>query len=173
MQQAAATAQSLADQHNLLIDFAIALAIVAVLAVLLGWFVAGRMLRPVRTITATARRISASNLHERLALDDADEEFQQLGDTLDDLFARLEAAFEAQQHFVANASHELRTPLTAERALCKSPSTTPRTSNDDVAIHRPTKRSPPTTSKNASSTPSSLWPAAKADSTTARDLTCR
>jgi signal transduction histidine kinase len=130
VQQAAATAQSLADQHNLLIDFAIALAIVAVLAVLLGWFVAGRMLRPVQTITATARRISASNLHERLALDDADEEFQQLGDTLDDLFARLEAAFEAQQHFVANASHELRTPLTAERTLLQVALDDPDTSNE-------------------------------------------
>jgi signal transduction histidine kinase len=115
--QAAATAQAVADRHDLLVDFAIALGIVAVLALLLGWFFAGRMLRPVRTITATARRISASNLNERLALDDADEEFKNLGDTLDDLFARLEAAFEAQRHFVANASHELRTPLTRERTL--------------------------------------------------------
>jgi signal transduction histidine kinase len=71
----------------------------------------------VREITATAQRISATNLHERLALDGADEEFKQLADTLDDLFARLEASFEAQHHFVANASHELRSPLTAERAL--------------------------------------------------------
>jgi signal transduction histidine kinase len=75
------------------------------------------VLRPVQTISATARRISATNLRERLALDGADEEFKQLGDTLDDLFARLEASFEAQRHFVANASHELRTPLTAERTL--------------------------------------------------------
>jgi signal transduction histidine kinase len=103
--------------HQLLVNSGIALVIVAVLALLLGWYFAGRVLRPVRTITATARRISASNLQERLALADADEEFKQLGDTLDDLFARLEAAFEAQRHFVANASHELRTPLTAERTL--------------------------------------------------------
>ena len=59
------------------------------LAILLGWYVAGRLLRPVRSITATARRISAINLSERLALDDADEEFKDLDDTLDDLFARL------------------------------------------------------------------------------------
>jgi nitrate/nitrite-specific signal transduction histidine kinase len=84
-----------ADRHELLVSLAIALPIVAALALLLGWFFAGRMLRPVRTITSTARRISASNLNERLALDDADEEFKQLGDTLDDLFARLDAAFEA------------------------------------------------------------------------------
>jgi signal transduction histidine kinase len=73
--------------------------------------------RPLRTITATARAISASNLHERLGLENADEEFRELGATLDDLFARLESSFESQRHFVANASHELRTPLTAERAL--------------------------------------------------------
>jgi signal transduction histidine kinase len=89
----------------------------AVVAVVLGWIVAGRALRPLGTITATARRISATNLHERLALDTADEEFKQLGETLDGLFARLEASFEAQRHFVANASHELRTPLTRERTL--------------------------------------------------------
>jgi signal transduction histidine kinase len=103
--------------HQLLISSAIALGVVAVVAIFLGWLVAGRVLKPVREITATARRISATNLHERLALEDTDEEFKQLGDTLDDLFARLEAAFEAQRHFVANASHELRTPLTRERAL--------------------------------------------------------
>ena len=110
-------AQRAADLHQLLVNAGIALAIVAALAVLLGWFFAGRMLRPVRTITATARRICATSLSERLSLDDADEEFKQLGDTLDDLFARLENTFEAQRHFVANASHELRTPLTLEQAL--------------------------------------------------------
>lgn len=112
-----AAAQQASDLHQLVVNSAIALAIVAALAIVLGWIVAGRVLRPVRTISATARRISATNLHERLALDGADEEFKQLGDTLDDLFARLEASFEAQRHFVANASHELRTPLTAERTL--------------------------------------------------------
>jgi signal transduction histidine kinase len=110
-------AQRAADSHELLVNSGIALAIVAVLALMAGWLVAGRMLRPIRTITRTARRISSTSLNERLALEGADDEFKQLGDTLDDLFARLEAAFEAQRHFVANASHELRTPLTRERAL--------------------------------------------------------
>ncbi len=95
----------------------IALAITAVLALLAGWFVAGRMLRPLRTIISTAQRISSTSLHERLALDGPRDELKDLGDTLDELFGRLEAAFEAQRHFVANASHELRTPLTAERNL--------------------------------------------------------
>ena len=110
-------AQRATDSHQLLVNSGIALAIVAVLALLAGWLVAGRMLRPIRTITRTARRISSTSLHERLALDGPEDELKELGDTLDGLFARLEVAFEAQRHFVANASHELRTPLTAERTL--------------------------------------------------------
>jgi signal transduction histidine kinase len=110
-------AQRAADSHQLLIDSGIALAIVAVLALLVGWLIAGRMLRPIRTITRTAQRISSTNLHERLALDGPQDELKELGDTLDELFARLDAAFEAQRQFVANASHELRAPLTRQRAL--------------------------------------------------------
>jgi signal transduction histidine kinase len=110
-------AQRAADSHQLLVNSGIALAIVAVLAVLAGWLVAGRMLRPIRTITRTARRISSTSLHERLALDGPQDELKELGDTLDDLFGRLDAAFETQRQFVANASHELRAPLTRQRAL--------------------------------------------------------
>jgi len=87
------------------------------LALGLGWLIAGRVLRPLRSITATARDISAGNLDQRLAIDGPDDEFRQLGDTLDGLFGRLEASFQAQRHFVANASHELRTPLTAEKTV--------------------------------------------------------
>jgi signal transduction histidine kinase len=105
------------DLRQVLIRAPAALAIVTALALALGWLVAGRMLRPLATITAAARRISASNLHQRLALRGPDDELKALGDTLDDLFGRLEAAFEAQRHFVANASHELRTPLTRERTM--------------------------------------------------------
>jgi signal transduction histidine kinase len=96
---------------------AIALPVVVLLAIVGGWLIAGRLLRPLRTITATARDISASNLSGRLSLGDRDDEFAELGETLNDLFGRLEGAFESQRHFVANASHELRTPLTAERTL--------------------------------------------------------
>ncbi len=91
--------------------------IMAILAVGVGWLIAGRVLRPLRTITATARDISARNLSQRLAVDGPDDEFRRLGQTLDGLFGRLEASFEAQRHFVANASHELRTPLTAEKTV--------------------------------------------------------
>jgi signal transduction histidine kinase len=95
----------------------IALVVLAVVSVVLGWLVADRALRPLRVITGAARAISASSLHERLSLAGSYDEFRELGDTLNGLFARLEAAFESQRHFVANASHELRTPLAAERAV--------------------------------------------------------
>jgi len=93
------------------------LAVLVVLSVAFGWLLASRLLRPVRVITAAARDISVSNLSRRLRLSRRDDEFTRLGETLNDLFARLEASFQAQRHFVANASHELRTPLTAERTL--------------------------------------------------------
>ena len=105
------------DERMIVIISAIALAVIAVFAAAIGWLIAGRVLRPLSTITAAARRISASSLHERLALHGPDDELRELGDTLDSLFARLEASFDAQRRFAANASHELRTPLTRERTL--------------------------------------------------------
>jgi signal transduction histidine kinase len=114
---AQAHAQSTAALHQLLIQSGFALAVMAVLSIWLGWLVAGRALRPLRTIADAARDISASDLHRRLALDGPDDELKQLGNTFDGLLERLEAAFAAQRQFVANASHELRTPLTYERAL--------------------------------------------------------
>ena len=121
----AQAAQRASDSHQLLVDSGIALAVVAVLALLAGWLVAGRMLRPIRTITHAARRISSASLHERLALDGPQDELKELGDTLDDLFDRLEASFEAQRQFAANASHELRTPLARQRALIQVALTDP------------------------------------------------
>ena len=94
----------------------IALAALAV-GVAIAWWLAGRFLRPLRAITTTAQEISATNLHRRLALAGPKDELTELGRTLDDLFGRLEAAFESQRHFVANASHELRTPLAGQRTL--------------------------------------------------------
>ena len=105
------------DQHRLLAWSGIALAFMALASMVLGWLLAGRSLHPLQTITAAARRISASSLHERLALDGPNDELRELGDTFDELLGRLEASFTAQRQFVANASHELRTPLTLERAI--------------------------------------------------------
>ena len=115
--QTQANDQHDAAMHKLLIESGITLSVMAILSVLLGWVVAGRVLRPVRTINAAARRITASNLHERFGLDGPDDEFRELAATLDDLLARLQASFDSQRRFVGNASHELRTPLTLDRAL--------------------------------------------------------
>ncbi|MET7282844.1 HAMP domain-containing sensor histidine kinase [Kribbella sp. NPDC005582] len=96
---------------------AVALVVLIPVALALGWFVAGRFLRPLRAITAAAKVISTSDLHQRLDLGEPTDELTELGHTLDDLFTRLQASFDAQRHFVANASHELRTPLAGLRTL--------------------------------------------------------
>lgn len=92
-----------------------ALIIMAVVTFGLAWVVAGRALRPLSTITGTARRLSDSTLHERIALKGPRDELKELADTFDAMLARLDTAFTAQKEFVANASHELRTPLTIIR----------------------------------------------------------
>ncbi|MGC0334589.1 signal transduction histidine kinase [Streptomyces sp. SAI-170] len=104
------------QSRQILIGSAIALGVMAVISVGLGWFVAGRVLRPLRVMTAATRRITADSLHERLAIGGPGDEVKDLADTIDDLLGRLEGSFDAQRLFVANASHELRTPLTTMRA---------------------------------------------------------
>lgn len=85
-------------------------------AVGVGWWIAGRVLRPVHAMTAKARRLSEKTLHERIASSGPDDELKELGETLDALLGRLEKAFDSQRRFIANASHELRTPLATQRA---------------------------------------------------------
>jgi signal transduction histidine kinase len=111
--------------HRLLVYSGVALATMGVVSGVLGWVMAGRVLAPLRTITATADQISDSNLNQRLAMKGPQDELRLLADTIDRLLARLEAAFEAQRRFVANASHELRTPLAMMRTTL------------DVAIAKP------------------------------------
>jgi signal transduction histidine kinase len=113
------------DLHHLVIESSIALAIMALLAAALGWLVAGRVLRPLRTMTTTTQEISEANLDRRLAMSGPPDELRRLSDTIDELLERLERAFEAQRRFVANASHELRTPLTTSRALLEMAITDP------------------------------------------------
>jgi len=106
-----------AQLSTLLTRSGLALGIMALASIGLGWVMAGRALRPVRTMSSRARGISERNLHERLALEGPDDELKELANTFDGLLGRLESAFESQRRFVANASHELRTPITLERAL--------------------------------------------------------
>jgi signal transduction histidine kinase len=101
--------------HHLRVQYALALAALTALSVLLGWMLAGRALRGLQEITATARRVSQDNLDERIALDGPRDELKELADTFDAMLERLSSAFASQRRFVANASHELRTPLTVMR----------------------------------------------------------
>ena len=116
--------------HQGLLRSAIVLAVMSVGSIALGWLVAGRVLGPLRTMTATTRQISERNLHERLALPGPKDELKDLADTVDDLLSRLEAAFGAQGRFVANAAHELRTPMTLWRALLEETLTDPEATVD-------------------------------------------
>ncbi|HEX8008419.1 MAG TPA: HAMP domain-containing sensor histidine kinase [Trebonia sp.] len=111
----------------------------------LGWFMSGRVLRPVRVITETARQASEQHLGERLALTGARDELKELADTFDDMLERLDAAFAAQRRFVANASHELRTPLTVMRTaidvtLAKPSPTVRQLMDMAVRVRRSTDR---------------------------------
>jgi len=100
---------------RLLAEYLLALGAMTMVAVGTGWLLAGRALRPLRDITATARRVSGENLGERIGLVGPADELKQLADTFDGMLERLDAAFGSQRHFVANASHELRTPLAIMR----------------------------------------------------------
>ncbi|WP_432092973.1 sensor histidine kinase [Streptomyces sp. bgisy100] len=104
---------------------ALTLGIFALGGLWIGWLVSGRALRPISRIVATARRVADRSLHERIALTGPRDELRELADTFDDMLGRLNAAFEGQRRFVANASHELKTPLAINRTLL------------DVAMARP------------------------------------
>jgi two-component system sensor histidine kinase VanS len=103
--------------HHGLFRSVIVLVGMTVVSIALGWLVAGRVLRPLRAMTATTQQISERNLHERLALSGPRDELKDLADTIDGLLARLQAHVAEQQRFAANASHELRTPLAITQTL--------------------------------------------------------
>jgi two-component system sensor histidine kinase VanS len=103
--------------HHGLLRSVIVLGLMTVGSIALGWLVAGRVLRPLRAMTAATRQISERNLNERLALSGPADELKGLADTVDGLLARLEAHVAEQQRFAANASHELRTPLAVTQTL--------------------------------------------------------
>ncbi|RFU41604.1 sensor histidine kinase [Actinomadura logoneensis] len=107
-----------ATLDSVLTQGAIALGLVALAALGLGWLMADRALRPVQRITETARRVARSHdLTERIGYDGPRDEVRELADTFDTMLGRLSRAFDGQRRFVANASHELRTPLAINRTL--------------------------------------------------------
>jgi signal transduction histidine kinase len=115
----------------------ITLGVVIALATILGWIFSGRALRPVHLITAAARAASEHNLSARVASTGPHDELRELAETFDDMLSRLQAAFEGQRQFIANASHELRTPLAVMRTtvdvVLGNPDSTPADLRDMAA----------------------------------------
>ncbi len=122
--------------HTLLLESIIALIAIGVVAIAVGYVVAGRALAPLQRVTATARRLSESTLHQRIALEGPEDEIKELADTFDAMLERLARAFDSQRRFVANASHELRTPLTINRTLIEVALTDPQASEDLKVVGR-------------------------------------
>jgi signal transduction histidine kinase len=112
-----AASQRTGDLHELLLWSLAGLSVATIMAGVLGWATGRRILLPLHTVTAAARRTSQEHLGERISFDGADDELKELADTFDDMLARLDRAFASQRRFVANAAHELRTPLTSARTL--------------------------------------------------------
>ncbi len=117
---------------ELVAEYLSALGAMTVLSVGAGWLLAGRALRPLRDITATARRVSGQNLGERIGLIGPADELKELADTFDGMLGRLDSAFASQRHFVANASHELRTPLAIMRTEVDVTLADPDASRDEL-----------------------------------------
>jgi signal transduction histidine kinase len=122
--------------HQLVQSSLLAMLALGLLAVVLAYVVAGRALAPLQHVTATARKLSESTLHERIALEGPRDEIKELADTFDDMLDRLHRAFDAQRRFVANASHELRTPLTINRTVLEVALASRRTSEETRVLAR-------------------------------------
>ncbi|HZE34446.1 MAG TPA: HAMP domain-containing sensor histidine kinase [Actinoallomurus sp.] len=148
---AGSPARAAADLRKTVLDYqwgvtVIAVVVLACVAVFAGWWLAGRVLRPLHRITATARRLSLSNLDERIALAGPRDELKELADTFDAMLGRLERAVESQRRFIANASHELRTPLAIQRAAIQigladaSPDQVARMRTELLAANRRSER---------------------------------
>jgi signal transduction histidine kinase len=130
--QAGASAQRDTALDNLLTYSLLSLAGVTVVSALVGWIVAGRILRPVRRLTAGARAASEQNLSQRIALQGPRDELRELADAFDTMLERLERAFTNQRQFISNASHELRTPLTVMRTAIDVVLAKPQPTRDEL-----------------------------------------
>ncbi|WP_405393725.1 sensor histidine kinase [Microbispora hainanensis] len=114
----------------------VVMVLVGAVAVVVGYLVADRALRPLDRVTETAQRLSESTLHERIALRGPQDEVKRLADTFDAMLDRLHRVFDAQRRFIANASHELRTPLAINRTVLEVSLEEPAASEDLKALAR-------------------------------------
>lgn len=101
-------------------------------SLVVGWFVSGRMLRPLGEISNTVREIQASDLNQRINLGGPNDELRQLADTFDDMLGRMDEAFEGQRQFIHEASHELRNPLAVIRTNLEVTLSDPDATADDL-----------------------------------------
>jgi heavy metal sensor kinase len=104
------------EQAELLRIMLLASGGMVITSVVVGWLVVGRLLQPLAAMAARTRRITAEQLHDRLAVANPHDEIGQLATTLNDMIGRLAASFEQMRRFTSDASHELRTPLTCMRS---------------------------------------------------------
>ena len=128
-----ATAEIAAQgRETVLIVGLIAFPLQVLAGALLSWVLIGRTLRPLSTLTRTARALSESSLDQRIRLAGPRDEVADLADTFDDMLGRLQAAFDAERRFVANASHELRTPLAVIRTEVEVTMADPDAGQEDL-----------------------------------------
>ncbi|MFD7075812.1 sensor histidine kinase [Nocardioides sp. NPDC059952] len=123
----------------------IALVVMFVLSLAIGWWVAGRALRPVGAITRTAQEINASDLTRRIGATGPHDELRTLADTIDSMLARLDRAFSDQRRFVEDVSHELRNPVSlihtnVEAVLANDRSTVPERREASLVVLQATRR---------------------------------
>lgn len=108
-----------------------ALGLLFLLSIVVGWIMSGRVLKPVGEITSVAQEIHASDLSRRIALEGPDDELKRLADTFDDMLVRLDTAFSSQRQFLADTSHDLRTPLTVIRSNVELVADDPHATTED------------------------------------------
>lgn len=119
-------------RETVLVVGLISFPLLVIAGALLSWVLIGRTLRPLSTLTSAARALSESSLDQRIALTGPRDEVAELADTFDDMLGRLQAAFNAERRFVANASHELRTPLSVIRTEIDVTLADPAATVDDL-----------------------------------------
>lgn len=109
-----------------------ALVVLFAIALVVGWFVSGRVLRPIGQITDVAKEIQATDLSRRIELGGPHDELRELADTFDDMLERIDGAFESQRQFIHEASHELRNPLAVIRTNLDVTLSDPGSTEEDL-----------------------------------------